>query len=69
MINKENEKWIEAARIICCNSSEKILCPRCGKAFLIVEDVRAGLSKFERIMRCKNCGAYNAILMIKYDDS
>ena len=33
------QKWIEAVSILITNSSEKVLCPFCKKAYLNVMDI------------------------------
>ncbi len=62
------KKWIAAGKILAVDPTAKVRCPVCGEADLIATDVPVeGGKKFERIMRCPNCGARNILLMNKPD--
>jgi hypothetical protein len=67
-MNKEIAgRWIDAGKAIAVDPNAKILCPVCQKIFLQVTDVRneKNRSELERHMVCKECGAYNALRMIR----
>jgi hypothetical protein len=58
------QRWIEAGKKLAIDASSEVLCPVHEDANLIVIDVPiAGAKKFERIMECPKCGAWNALLM------
>jgi len=68
-MSDEMQKWIEAGKTLAANPDAKVKCPCCGTAFLSVQDVPAGHTKIERHLRCPTCGAYNAILMKRPEES
>ena len=55
-------KWIEAAKVLIANPYSQVLCPKCGLAFLAVEDERVGDSHIDRHLKCSNCGAHETVL-------
>jgi hypothetical protein len=59
----ETERWVDAAILLADDPSAKVRCPRCRSADLEVTDVDAGGNVFERLMRCPNCGVFNAMRM------
>lgn len=66
MDSNVRKAWLEAGKILGTDPSAAVPCPVCGKATLIVQDVPIPNSnKFERILRCPDCNAGNAMLMIR----
>jgi hypothetical protein len=62
--DKSTKAWIQAGRILGTDPTLKVNCPVCGLATLVVTDITVkGTDKFERIMRCPNCGSRNILLM------
>ena len=58
--------WIAAGKLIAADPNAVVVCPAHRDGNLIVEDIPINNSeKFERIMRCPNCGARNILLMTK----
>lgn len=58
--------WIEAGKLLAVDPTMSVPCPVCGVANLVVQDVVIeGSNKFERIMRCPNCGSQNILLMTR----
>ena len=56
----ERERWIEAGKTLAEDPAALVECPRCGNARLIVTDAAID-GVIERHMRCRKCGAYNAL--------
>jgi hypothetical protein len=68
MVQKSDEsrRWLEAGKALATDPAAVVKCPVCQEGNLTVRDVPiAGTLKFERIMRCQNCGAFNVLLMNK----
>jgi hypothetical protein len=67
--NPETTKaWIAAGKILAIDPDAVIDCPEHHDGTLVVQDIPiANTKKFERIMRCPNCGARNILLMTKKD--
>jgi hypothetical protein len=67
MANEITKRWIDAGKAIGVDPEAEILCPICQKTFLQVTDVRneKNRSELERHMTCKECGAYNALRMVR----
>lgn len=59
----EATRWIDAGTRLAKDPSAQVLCPRCARDYLLVEDERnpSDNEELERIMRCKNCGAMNVL--------
>jgi predicted RNA-binding Zn-ribbon protein involved in translation (DUF1610 family) len=59
--------WITAGKVLGIDPAASVLCPVCGKANLVVQDIvdKKNSNKFERIMSCPNCGSRNILLMSK----
>src|SRR5258706_3821984 len=63
-----SEDWIEAARVLGKNPSAQLPCPKCGLAFLQVQDVPLPNEHIDRWLKCPKCDAYGKIYMkIKRD--
>jgi predicted RNA-binding Zn-ribbon protein involved in translation (DUF1610 family) len=61
-------RWIAAGKILATDPAAPVPCPVCGDENLAVEDIPIeGSEKFERIMRCPNCGSRNILLLNKKD--
>ena len=60
MASSISAKWMEAAKTLAVDASAQILCPQCGEENLEVQDVQNN-QVIERHLRCKKCGAYNAL--------
>ena len=59
----ETQRWIEAGKLIAKDRLARVLCPRFEHAYLEVEDIPnpADPEELERIMKCPECGATNAL--------
>ena len=62
-----SQRWINVAVTLSNDPTEQVLCPVFQKEYLDVFDVpfEEDENRLERHMHCKNCGAYNALLMKK----
>jgi len=58
---KDHRQWINAAKKLIENPFLQVVCPKCGLAFLGVEDHPVDESHFERRLQCPNCGARESI--------
>jgi transcription elongation factor Elf1 len=59
------QKWLEVGQILARDPTAKVACPVCGQSTIVVTDVRSATdpTRFERHMRCSNCGASNILLI------
>lgn len=70
-MNNNRIKWVNAAKKLVENPTEKILCPDCNKSFLNVNDVFLDDNQpekgVERYLLCEICNKYEAILLKRLD--
>lgn len=57
----DHQKWIEAATALMRNRHEMVLCPKCGMAYLQIEDEKVDEGHFDRHLRCPGCGAHEVV--------
>ena len=56
--------WTDAGIILARNPTKEVECPNCSAANIEVSvHYVAGLTTFERILRCPSCGAVNTLRM------
>jgi len=65
-----NQKWLDAAKVLGRDSSEKVVCPECGHLYLQVMDIQSNVNPldFERYLSCPDCNA-RSILKMKRNTS
>ncbi len=61
-MSAESARWLEAGKTLGADPRASVPCPQCRAADLVVEDVPFD-GGFERILRCPECGATNALLV------
>jgi hypothetical protein len=59
------KKWLEAVNVLRADPRASVACPRCGKGSLEVFDSGPEGAPIERHMRCRQCGAYKALLFAR----
>lgn len=61
-LSPEAGRWIEAGKTLAVDPSAQVMCPVCGKGYLVVTDVpwKDGLH-LDRHMQCPDCGARNVL--------
>lgn len=58
-------EWIAAGKVLATDPSQRVLCPVCQNASLVVRDINTEGTTFERLMSCPSCRARNVLLMNK----
>jgi len=63
-MNKVNQGWIEAAKILAKNPKAKFKCPECNVGELMIKDeIMIDKNKMDRYLNCNHCGKWNVITM------
>ena len=60
---ERRRKWFEAASALTRDPTTRVLCPDCGKSFLVSIDERVDASHVDRRISCTDCGARESIFI------
>jgi DNA-directed RNA polymerase subunit M/transcription elongation factor TFIIS len=62
-MKEESKRWIKAGSIPSNDPNAKVLCPKCQRNNLIVEDIRCESEPemLERYLKFTKCGSYNIL--------
>jgi len=63
-MTEKSKKWLEAAKILGKDPSQRVVCPECGIGHLQVKDEPiVNWNKIDRYLICDNCEKWNVMTM------